>query len=53
MGGGTLAAVSTFDLMAEIADRLEADLDSVIAELDAATSRSSPPPGLTPRSWPR
>lgn len=45
MGGGTLAAVSTFDLMAEIADRLEADLDSVIAELDAATSPVVPASG--------
>lgn len=36
MGGGTLVAVSTFELMAEIADLLEADLDSVVAEMDAA-----------------
>ena len=42
MGGGTLAVVSTFDLMAEIADRLEADLDSVVAEVDAATSGAVP-----------
>lgn len=36
MGGGTLLVVSTFDLMAEIADRVEADLDSLVAEMDAA-----------------
>lgn len=35
MGGGTLIAVSTFEMMAEIADLLEADLDSVVAEMDA------------------
>jgi DNA-binding PucR family transcriptional regulator len=31
-----MVVVSTFDLMAEIADRLEADLDSVVAEMDGA-----------------
>lgn len=36
MGGGTIVMVSTFDLMAEIADRVEADLDSVVAEMDEA-----------------
>lgn len=34
MGRGTLIAVSTFDVLTEIADRIEADLDSVIAEMD-------------------
>jgi DNA-binding PucR family transcriptional regulator len=43
MCGGTLDEMRTFELMAEIADRLEADLDGVVGEMDAAIVGTIPP----------
>lgn len=42
MCDGTLPRVSTFQLLAQIADRIEADLDAVVAEMDAAIIATVP-----------
>src|SRR5436309_528140 len=42
MCNGTLAVMSVFDLMAEIADRIEADLDDVVADMDATIIAAIP-----------
>ena len=39
---GTLASMRTFELMTEIADRLEADLDGLVAEMDAVIMGATP-----------
>jgi DNA-binding PucR family transcriptional regulator len=42
MCSGTLAEMRTYELMAEVADRLEADLDGLVAEMDAAIMGTTP-----------